>query len=195
MTPAEETLALNKLAQVADDHLVPSAKEADRTMQPVVDNAPAPVNEVTNSASAASPRTAVSQQTNTSPLSVPHEASDIAQQYVPPPTGDERLGAAALAIPQQVPSEGSPPAGDKETVNVPQQSEPPPTIPDMTTAKNPRDTECSNLPLQLGDRAPTKTCRQPQDGLDATSEADKQLGAVNATQQVKNSRTLPRLRT
>ena len=227
----------------------------------VVDNAPVPelfTSEVTNRAAVASPRatgSSASQQAPASPLSAPHAVTDTSRGSVPPPnaflTGDKPLDAAILMSSQTNPSEDPPPAADRGTMDLPQQSippptspgmatpndgepgagssnpqqpMPPPTSPDMTTPKdgqpdagssNPQqpmppptspdmtiskdgqpessNSQQRNNPLSLGGSTPTKSRRQPikQDGYDATSEADKQPGAVDpATPQMKPSETL-----
>ena len=200
----------------------------------VMDNAPAPelfTSEVTNRAAVASPRateSSASQQAPASPLSAPHAVTDTSRGSVPPPTafltGDKPLDAAILTSSQTNPSEDTPPAADRATMDLPQQPIPPPTSPGMTTpndgepgagSSNPQqpmppptspdmtiskdgqlessNSQQRNNPLPLGGSAPTKSRRQPilQDGHDATSEADKQPGAVDtATPQMKPSETL-----
>lgn len=151
---------------------MPSAKEVDTTIQPVLDNAPAAPEVSINSASVTS---------------------------VPPTTGDEPLNTAALMTLQPPPSKDSPPAADSEMINIPQEPVPPSTSPDITPAKDGCDAGSSDLqPPNTpppGDGAPTKTRQQStpsQDDPDATFEADKQLGVVNATPlQIKNVRALP----
>ena len=104
------------------------------------------------------------------------------------PTGDESFDASILTTLQLSPSKGSPPAADKEIMDIPQQPMSPPTSPDMATAE---DDAGSNT---LGGSKRTKTRPQPilsQDGPNATSTDNT---PVHPPEQSNNSGSITMLK-